>query len=400
MQTSSASPDSETAKRRRRLVRDLERRALIRSPAVRDAFSVVPRELFLREFAAREGLSAVYRDEAIPTKFDTNGFAISSSSQPAIMAEMLEQLALEPGMRVLEIGAGTGYNAALLAHILGPKGSVTAIDIDPQIARAARAALRHSGYRVRVVAGDGHAGFAERAPYDRIIVTASSDTVPRAWFEQLAEGGLVEAPLRITSAGAQVIPTLRKQNGRLVSDAVVCGGFMPLRSPGDSAPQPQRSPCLIATDSTREQGKPLRQLTGSALSTLSTATKRRLLAVALTEGRRRPLGLRARSEALVLYLTLTLPPSHAVTLFPGWTIGTISRDGCSLAYIESQAHLGKPWVSYLTAHGGNAAEAALLDAVREWDRRGRPGPNAMSITVSYKQKEAKLHYRWRARGRS
>lgn len=160
----SALPDKGTdGKLRRGLVRDLGRRSLIRSEAVRDAFLAVPRELFLREFAAREGLAAVYRDEAIPTKFDGNGFAISSSSQPAIMAEMLEQLTLEPGMHVLEIGAGTGYNAALLAHIVGKKGSVTAVEVDRQIARSARAALRESGYRVRVVTGDGLDGVAAQA---------------------------------------------------------------------------------------------------------------------------------------------------------------------------------------------------------------------------------------------
>ena len=184
---------SESERYRRRLVGDLERRDLIRSAQMRDAFLSVRREAFLVEFVAREGVEAVYRDDAIPTKFDTAGFPVSSSSQPAIMAEMLEQLALEPGMRVLEIGAGSGYNAALLAEIVGPSGRVTTIDVDAQVARGARAALRKSDYQAKVVVGDGRAGFAEEAPYDRIIVTASSATVPKPW-QQLRAGAPTLSP--------------------------------------------------------------------------------------------------------------------------------------------------------------------------------------------------------------
>ena len=97
----------------------------------------------------------------------------------------------------------------------------------------------------------------------------------------------------------------------------------------------------------------------------------------------------------MLYLTLTLPRSLAVTVFPGWTIGTISRDGRSLAYIESKAHLGKPWISSLTVHGDNIAEDALLGAIREWDRRGRPGPQQIRFTVSYDTNNPTMRYQWR-----
>jgi protein-L-isoaspartate(D-aspartate) O-methyltransferase len=83
---------------------------------VREAFLATPREAFIPSVATERGLSVVYRDEAFPTKLDAGGGAISSSSQPQIMALMLEELRLSPGDRVLEIGAGTGYNAALLAH--------------------------------------------------------------------------------------------------------------------------------------------------------------------------------------------------------------------------------------------------------------------------------------------
>jgi protein-L-isoaspartate(D-aspartate) O-methyltransferase len=131
----------------------------------------VPREIFVPEFAAHRGLEAVYRDEAIMTKRDVGGMPVSSSSQPAIMASMLERLDLREGQSVLEIGAGTGYNAALLAEIVGPEGRVVSVELDPELAKRSGLALRRAGYRAKVVVGDGHDGWAPQAPYDRIIVT-------------------------------------------------------------------------------------------------------------------------------------------------------------------------------------------------------------------------------------
>ena len=389
-----------SAKLRRRLVRDLARRGAIRTDGVRAAFLAVPRETFLPAFAAREGLEAVYRDDAIPTKFDDAGFAISSSSQPAIMAEMLEQLSLEPGMRVLEIGAGTGYNAALLAELVGPRGSVTTIDVDPEIARNARAALRHGKHGVRVVVADGRDGFAQRAPYDRVIVTASSDTVPHAWFDQLTDGGLLEVPLRVSASGAQVIPTLRKTGRRFLSVAVVSGGFMPLRDGGDGSP-PSPPPCLIAHDATGGRHRePLCQISGEALRTLRPAAKRRLLSIALESGRRRPLGVRADEEALRIYLTLSLPARRSVTFDPGWAIGLIGRDGASLAYVEMHTDGAERRIGSLVSHGDTGAERALLAAVRDWDELGRPGRERLQLAVDYREGRSRLRLSWRPSSKS
>src|SRR5215831_2223712 len=103
---------------------------------VEAAFRANPRHFYLPEI----GIDKAYQNEAIPTKHQ-DGQAISSSSQPAMMAIMLEQLRLEPGQHVLEIGAGTGYNAALIAHIVGEYGSVITIDIDEDTVANARAHL-------------------------------------------------------------------------------------------------------------------------------------------------------------------------------------------------------------------------------------------------------------------
>jgi protein-L-isoaspartate O-methyltransferase len=119
--------------------------------------------MFVPEVAAHCGLEAVYRDEAIVTKHDAHGVPVSSSSQPAIMASMLERLDLREGQRVLEVGTGTGYNAALIAEIVGPRGDVVSVELDPDLARRARSVLQQAGYRVRSSpATDAQAGL--RAP--------------------------------------------------------------------------------------------------------------------------------------------------------------------------------------------------------------------------------------------
>jgi protein-L-isoaspartate(D-aspartate) O-methyltransferase len=180
---------------RRRLVRQLRDKGLLEDKLVRDAFLEVPREHFVPEASMEDA----YEDKAILTKQTPTGLGLSSSSQPGIMAEMLGELRLEPGQRVLEIGAGTGYNAALLQHIVGASGQVTTIDIDPETARRARRALKGSG--VKVVTGDGREGHARGSPYDRIIVTASATEIPRSWLEQLVPGGLVEVPAAFARRG-------------------------------------------------------------------------------------------------------------------------------------------------------------------------------------------------------
>jgi protein-L-isoaspartate(D-aspartate) O-methyltransferase len=376
---------------RRALVEQLERRGAIRSRPVREAFLSVPRELFVPE---RE-LEIVYRDEAIPTKLGEAGMPLSSSSQPAIMAEMLERLALEPGMRVLEIGAGTGYNAALLDELVGPRGRVDTVDIDRETAARARGALREGGYRPKVSVGDGRAGLPARAPFDRIIVTASSDTVPRAWFDQLVEGGIVEVPLRLReAAGAHVIAALERHGSALRSCSVVGGGFMPLRDAGDSALPPSMR-AITVNDFTGDRPRLLHQLAGAALARMSDEAKRRLVAVSLEPARSRPLGLRADASALIGFLSLMLPASRAVSTIPLWGVGAITRDGRSLAYV-----VGGPKARSLTtlrAHGDPRAEEELLDVVSRWAAAGQPSLDRLSISVRYDGAAPRLRWTYPSR---
>ena len=215
---------------RNTLIDQLKTNQLLTMERVEAAFRAVPRHLFLPDVP----LKRVYSDRAIPTKFQ-NGRPISSSSQPAIMAIMLEQLDLRPGQRVLEIGAGTGYNAALMAHLVGEAGAVTTVDLDEDTAVGARANLKTAGFeQVKVVCGDGMMGYAEAAPYDRIILTVGGWDITPHWLAQLKEDGRILLPLSIN--GPQLSVAFDRQVGHLVSASVKPCGFMRIR--GDlSEPQ-------------------------------------------------------------------------------------------------------------------------------------------------------------------
>src|SRR4029453_3529461 len=177
------------------LVDALLRRGAITDPRAEAAFRAIPRLLFLPDAP----LAEIFRNQAIPTKI-RDGEAISSSSQPEIMATMLDQLRLAPGLRVLEIGAGTGYNAALMAHIVGEKGAVVTMDVDDDLAESARAHLSAPG-PAQGAAGGGGLGHPAGAPYDRIILTVGAWDVAPAWWAQLRLGGRLVLPL--AGGGAQ-----------------------------------------------------------------------------------------------------------------------------------------------------------------------------------------------------
>ena len=176
-------------------------------------------------------LEQAYGPESVVTFRDEHGVAISSASGPGVVAGMLDQLDCRPSDRVLEIGAGTGYNAACLAELAGPGGSVTTVDIGADIVAGARRALTAAGYEhVRVVHANGADGVPDGAPYDRIIVTAGAWDVPPSWREQLAPGGRLVVPLRIRGVTRAVALELDGEVWRSVS--IVECGFMPMRGPG------------------------------------------------------------------------------------------------------------------------------------------------------------------------
>lgn len=203
----------------------------IRTAAVEAAFRGVPRDRFLPDVELQEA----YADEPVYTKHDGTGVRISAASQPRIIAMMLEQLQIEPGHRVLELGAGTGYNAALMATVTGEAGHVTTIDVDDDLVGNARKHLAAAGITgVDVVLADGALGRLEAAPFDRVIATVGAFEVPTAWLEQLAPGGRLVVPVRLVGAASRSIIFEREGDG-WVGRGSEMAVFMPLRGIGDDS---------------------------------------------------------------------------------------------------------------------------------------------------------------------
>lgn len=243
----------------RQLIDRLIARGSLWSPALIAAFRTTPRHYFLdrifaldrrtgfwREVAVlplrRLSLRLAYSDRALTTRLSAAPagrvpVALSSSSQPSLMAQMLEDLRLRPGLRLLEIGAGTGYNAALMARAAGP---VISLDVDGRVVAEAEQHLKRFPDRpVEFVTGDGRSGWPAAAPYHRIIVTAASPDLEPAWLAQSAAGGIVQAPLSLAPGLAYLAQgsvTEGVFDGRLTRPAY----FIALRSEEETSEE--RSP--------------------------------------------------------------------------------------------------------------------------------------------------------------
>jgi protein-L-isoaspartate(D-aspartate) O-methyltransferase len=187
----------------------------ISDSAVLRAMDQVPREHFL------EGafIDSAYADQALPIACG------QTISQPYVVAYMTEQLRVEPHHRVLEVGTGSGYQAAILSRLAR---EVISIERYRTLADAARNRLATLGYRnVEVLVGDGLAGVPERAPYNRIMVTAAAETVPTALVDQLAEDGIMVLPLGPHHTSQQLVK-LTKGKGGLEKEVLIGVRFVPL----------------------------------------------------------------------------------------------------------------------------------------------------------------------------
>jgi protein-L-isoaspartate(D-aspartate) O-methyltransferase len=199
------------------------------TPAVEDALRRMERHRYVPDAP----LVDAYDEKAVITHTFPDGTHLSCASGPTIVAAMLGALDVHPGQRILEIGAGTGYNAALLAALVGTDGRVTTIDINPDVSAAARRNLTNTGFpQVRVLTRDGTEGAAEHAPYDRIIVTVGTWDIPQPWWDQLVPSGRLVLPLRWRGTTRAV--ALTKHRDHWKSDWVFLCGFVPmLGQPGE-----------------------------------------------------------------------------------------------------------------------------------------------------------------------
>ena len=371
------------ATRRDRLVGALLKAGRIRSDRVAAAMRAVPRHRFLPGVDP----AVAYADEAVPTRWSADGRPTSSSSQPAVVAAMLEQLDVRPGHRVLEIGSGTGWNAALLAHLAGPGGAVTTVDIDPEVATQARANLDTAGFGparagaapagaaragaapvdaapVEVVCADGFAGRPETAPYDRVIVTAAARDLAPAWSRQLAPGGRLVLPLSLR--GPQRSVAFEPAGDHLTSVSIVDCGFMPLQGE------------LAGVDPVRPLGRPGLFLRLEDSRPLDTAAL--LAAWEGAPGPVTPVPLTPREAygGLRLWLALRDPDAGDLTavtdVLPMPTPVLVGAASLAALLPHEKATAVRSF-----GPDGDALAARLLAHVEDWVAAGRPASDRLRI---------------------
>ncbi|MGW8744105.1 methyltransferase, FxLD system [Streptomyces sp. NPDC055794] len=374
MTTSPATEVSDASRLRHQLVQQLHAHNHIRSAAVEHAFRTVPRHVFAPEVP----LPVSYADDIVPTCHDDDGTITSSISAPWLQADMLEAARIRPGHRVLEIGSG-GYNAALIAELVGPTGHVTTLDIDPVVTDRTVRFLPEAGYsQVSVVTADAEHLPHEVVPeggFDAIIVTVDTWDLP--WIDALADGGRIVAPLRLH--GYHWAIGFTKADGTLHSDEplVVCG-FVAMQGAGAWNPNRRTVPGTGVRLSW-EDGTPLSvdQL-APALTREPTVTR-----TGVTVGGEEPFDL------LMLYLAGALPgfcrlevdpDGHHQVLNPPpqhWPAAAIVR-GTSLARLAHERIIdgddGKGRHEFVV-HGygdhGHLVAREMAEQVELWQRNHR-----------------------------
>ena len=356
---------------RNALVDGLVQRGAVGSRAVERAFRTVPRHLFVPEADA----PTAYGDRPIFLRWEGER-PTSSSSQPTIMAIMAEQLQLEPGMRVLEIGTGSGYNAAILSELLGEDGHIVTVDIDPTLVDDARKKLPDAGYgAVEVVFWDGSKGFNVAAPYDRIIVTTGAHDVSPHWIDQLTDGGVLVAPLWFKGFSLSV--ALEKRATQLLGLSASPCTFIPLRGAW------QRSEGYYPIQGRSDQPSSM-SIGLDSPGQIDLVTLHNLLSS--NEGELRDIGRSLEGHFYPqnllsgLFLSLTTHPG-AFALIPTGQGAPIHTLGYALIApdLSSAAILNDRFPEQAMLFGDGQAYSELLDLLDHWDTLGHPSIHKLKI---------------------
>ncbi|WP_338672210.1 methyltransferase, FxLD system [Streptomyces sp. SCSIO 30461] len=367
-------PTANAERLRNALVDQLRAAGHARTPAVETALRTVPRHVFVPEAS----LEDAYANAPVHIKYDTDGTSISCASQPGVVALMLDQLEAQPGERILELGAGTGYNAGLLAHLVGESGHVTTLDVDDDLVEGARAHLAVAGItNVQAVTRDGALGYTEAAPYDRIIATVGAHGVPHAWLQQLAPGGRLLVPQRLKGTVSRSI-AYEQRDGRWVSLGSEMNTFMPLRR--GIADDDRRVIPLSTDGAVRLQAPAGLNIDADALAGVLDQPHTEEWTGMTVRAMESP-------EWMELFVTCSLPSGLIRMLFPQSAKGTLLTED---PYPSSTAVVDKGAVTYLArrlskekthdgdrlwefgviGHGPGSDElvARVADAIRTWDR--------------------------------
>ncbi|WP_461001106.1 methyltransferase, FxLD system [Streptomonospora sediminis] len=339
----------------------------LRTPEAIAAFRQVQRDRFLPGVDPH----AAYAEDAVATKHDETGEMISCISAPSIVATQLEQVGARPGHRVLEAGAATGYNAALLGRLVAPAGHVWTIDVDQDLVEGARKNLADAGAsNVTAVLGDGAAGLADHAPYDRIQFTVGAGDVPARLLDQLAPNGRVVLPMRIRGSISRSF-AFERDGDTWKTVSCEMATFIPLRHGVcddiyTRVPMAGEGNVLLETFSEQEVDR-------DAIRTVLDEQQAKVYS-----------GVKFRQgdpwEWLYLYLAAVLPnglsrmPGSRPGFTPHFGWGSMAAlDGDSLAYLtvrEGEDAQGRFWEIGVIGHGPRATGLAeqVAAEIAEWDQ--------------------------------
>ena len=347
----------------------------------RDAMWATPRHLFVHRFRIGGGPLRVQADEgalrdsdadpaaeladiysdAVMTHVDEAGDQLpSTNSQPSYVLWLLHMLDLRPGHRVLEIGSGSGWLAAVMARLVRETGRVTGLEIIPELAAQSRADLVGLSLgNVSVLATDGADGHAAGAPFDRVMITAACWALPGVLFDQVAPGGRVLVPVELRGGGCQVT-VLRREGDGFVAERAVPGWFVPLIGQGQDRPQ-LRFP-LAALPFWAEIGEAPSHRVALPLATGPDSVGGGVAAFRAFLGRVSP-GFTVFGEGE--------PPEQRPWL-PAEPFGLVDKADRSVAFWKSGELLG---------YGGPGAMRLLARAYATWASCGLPGLAGLSLNV-------------------
>lgn len=336
----------------------------LQSDAWREAFNTVPREVFVPRFSLHTDsgqqtfeigdpgfVEAVYTDTSLVTRRDAAGGPTSSSSAPSLMARMLEAFDVPEGGRVLEVGTGTGYNAALLCHRFGDDHIVT-VDIDSTLTYRARQRLAEIGYHPTVITGDGTTGSAEHAPFSGILATCGVHRLPVAWRQQVRPGGII-----VVNIGTGIACL------KLGQDHGATGRFLP-----DSAEFMVARP---TAESTAIRANPYTDL----------------IVKAPADGWRSVSRANLPGDPDDFLTEMVLPEALELTLHQPDVLGMILHfddpiHGLVHPPTNSWARITQSDTALLVEYGGPRDLWAERDRLlRRWIEAGRPGPGSYGLTV-------------------
>ena len=354
------------------LADELAQLGKLSDPGWRAAVAAVPRHRLVPRFwtqnntgawvetdtatvAPEQWLERVYSNQVLISALDFAGVAMrSSSSQPGLMVRMLEALQITEGHRVLEIGTGTGYNAALLSHRLGDQ-NVFSVDVEPDLVDLARDRLAELGYTPVLVADDGALGLPEHAPFDRIIATCAVPAVPWAWIDQLAPGGEVLTDVKIAINAGSLVKLRRAGDRAEGRFDPVWAGFMNLH------PEPTAAgPAARAARARRGPG---------------------------VEGRTSAVEARTPWASLLVWFLAAFEIGPDVSI--GYTGTDITRPPSAVRISTldgSWAEIGIDAAEngrYAVSEGGPRALWRMVEQAHElWGRHGQPGWERFGLTVT------------------